>query len=75
MSVREKRKEVLVECGQTLDSGHEHLPCKSTRRIQNSARRSKIPKNVRALANGFATAVGEESSGKYTPRPRHYREV
>jgi len=27
MSVREKRKEVLVEYGQMLASGHEHLLC------------------------------------------------
>jgi len=49
---------VLVEYGQTLASGHEHLACESTWRIQNSAWIREIPKNVRALVNGFATAAG-----------------
>lgn len=49
---------MLVEYGQTLASGHEHLACESTRRMQNSAWIREIPKNVRALANGFTTAAG-----------------
>jgi hypothetical protein len=59
MSEREKREEeVLVEYGQTLVSAHEHLACESTWRIQNSAWIREIPKNVRARANGFASAAG-----------------
>ena len=73
--MREKRKKVSVEYGRMLASGHEHLPCESTSRIHNSARISEIPKNMRVMANGFTTAAGEESSGKYTRRPRHYRVV
>jgi hypothetical protein len=61
---------VLVEYGQTLASGHEHLACESTRRIQNSAWIREIPKNVRAVANGFATAAaGGEQRQLYPETP------
>jgi hypothetical protein len=65
-----KRKEVLAEYGQTLASGREHLACESTRRIQNSAWIREISQNVRALANGFATAAGGgEQWQVYTETP------
>ena len=58
MSERENGKEeVLVGYGQTLASGHEHLAFESTSHIQNSTWIREIPKNVKALANGFATAT------------------